>query len=162
MALMVLPNMNYVLPLEKDAATVRILLSVPTRSRWQVPGSSARWPHPRVSPHLTVRGHEVDFAQLLCPLMHKLQEQLQVVFHGGIWGLEFGGSTFYSHAGKTSRPLQPLHMFVPGGGGLFLFAVCLRIYIPTQDIIPACVCLSVSFLPTLDTSPTSLTHFISL
>lgn len=108
----------------------------------------------------------VDFSQLLCPLMHKLQEQLQVVFHGkfGAWSLVVARST--ATLGKPHVPCSPCISSCLGGGGervvLFLFVVCLRIYIPTQDIIPAYVCLSVSFLPTLDTSPTSLMHFISL
>lgn len=143
-------------------------MSLPTRPLWQVPGSSTRWPHPHVSPHLIVRGHEVYFSQLLCPLMHKLQEQLQVVFHGEFWTWsldhsyvpKYGGGAFYSHAGKTSRPLQSLHMYGPRRGSvLFLFIVCLCIYIPSQGIISVCVCLSVSSLPTLDTS---FMHFISL
>lgn len=69
-------------------------------------------------------------------------------FPWGIWGLEFGGSTFYSYAGKTSRPLQPLHMFVPGGGGQCVVSVCgLSVYLHTYPGHYSCLCLPVCFLP---------------
>lgn len=56
--------------------------------------------------------------------MRKLQEQLQVVSHGEFWTWslghcyvpKYGGGAFYSRAGKTSRPLQPLRTYVPRRG----------------------------------------------
>lgn len=63
--------------------------------------------------------------------------------------------------GKPHVPCRPCVRTCLGGAvcSFCLWSVCV---FTCQGAISVCVGLSVSFLPTLDTSPTSLTHFISL